>query len=224
MNIAVLVNSCHEYHEKTLPVVLSSLARAGVDASRIFVVVGDSPRESKETVVVGEVDYNVWKVTECNVDTTALIWAVGKDGQEALLPFEYVFYVHDTVEVLPVFGENLDATLDAWQNPDALMLGHLSMSTGYYNLDALRRLETKILALANRDPERRSSIKPGSEDQVFRMMQDEGMVVKNLGQYCDVDETLQPYGGQKRQRETWALPGFVKYKANWGQGGCYMGA
>lgn len=224
MDVAVLVNSCHEYYGKTLPVILSSLARAGVDASRVFVVVGDSARPSKETVRVNEVAYDVWKVTESNVDTTALIWAVGKDGREALLPFEYVFYVHDTVEVLPVFGQNLDAVLDVWQKPDALKLGHFSMSMGYYNMNALRRLETKIMALANHDPERRSSIKPESEDQVFRLMQEERMVVKSLGQYCDVDETFQPYGGQKRRRETWATPGFIKYKANWGQGGCYIGA
>lgn len=212
--VAVVVNSCDAYAARTLPPLLRSLRAAGVPDADVFAVVGDCADDGYGG--------RVWRVRHSNMDTNGLIWAVSHQGQAALKGYDWMFYVHDTVEALPGFGANLAEVLHCRAYPGlaALKLNEgPSMSMGYYNLGALRGVAGRVAALANHDnsAEARLALKLRSEDEVFNLLAAARPGhVKWLGKPAVVDSAPNPYGtGVTRIREVWPLPGLAKYKANW---------
>ena len=228
--VAIVVNSCLSYHRHTLPPLLASLRRAGVDPADVFVVVGDAP----EHATSDEAAARVWFVPWSNIDDTGLIWAVSPEGREALRGREWIFYLHDTTSVMPKFGHDVQArrlppsSADDTAAPIAAvpLKPFPAMSMGYYRVAALWGAGEAILATRNDDTSEQGRVRaknvPDMEDGVFRLLLGRDHVtypgdVLNPHECAVHREDGSPYGGVTRIRETWDVPGLYKYKANWGQ-------
>lgn len=198
MSIAIVINTCSKYYKTTIPPLLKSI---GNQCQDIFVVVGESENECVEGI------YNF--VTYGNIDNTALIWA---KETNALLSFEYIFYLHDTCKVTPTFFENVKLCIQKNPNCDAISIhSPYSMCIGTYKLDSLRKLSLS----KNKDFSKKTMlrIKNDVEDQIFRMMNtfclNSSRVVLNDRVY--VYET-----NVHRIIEFYEMPGVYKFKGSYG--------
>ncbi len=212
---ALVVNSCAKY-SSAAGALLASLSRGGVPPESTHVVVGECPDESSSAAPGG---WREHRVRWCNLDNTALLWAL--DAPD-LADADEFFYVHDTCELLPGFWAAVQA-IDLRGAGAVRLKAGPSMNVGLYSVGALRaRAGAGLRALANDDPARVRGLKQDLallEDYAFGLLgaRDDA----SLGDGPDaVREDASPYGtGVPRRAETYARPGLVKYKANWGQGG-----
>ena len=210
----LVVNSCERY-SSAAAALLASLARGGVPPAATHVVIGECPETTTTTAPGGWREHRTgW----CNLDNTALLWAL--DAPDLADDDEF-FYVHDTCDLLPGFWDSVLAIDLGGAGAVRLKTGP-SMNMGLYSVGALRaRAGDALRALANVDPARVPGIKQDLallEDYAFGLLGAREEAA--LGGEPRVRGDASPYGtGVTRRAETFTRPGLVKYKANWGQGG-----
>lgn len=209
----LVVNSCAKY-SSAAAALLASLRSAGVPPGSTHVVVGESPSEGSTAAPGG---WREHRTTLCNLDNTALLWAL--DAPDLADDDEF-FYVHDTCELLPGFWASVCA-IDLGGGGAVRLKAGPSMNVGLYSVRALReRAGDALRALANTDPARVPGLKQDLgllEDYAFALL---GARAALGDGPAHVREDASPYGtGVTRRAETYQPPGLVKYKANWGQGG-----
>jgi hypothetical protein len=119
MNLCVIVNSCKDYYETTIPILLDSAKTAGIPFSRIFIVVGEmndaggssatSPIRSTDRFVTSD-GVSLIFCPYVNIDYNAAIYFTQTNiGLQTLSQYTHFFYVHDTVEFMEGFwGTMLD--------------------------------------------------------------------------------------------------------------------
>jgi len=242
--IAVLVSSCLEFHESTLPVLLGSLSKTKVPQEDVFVVIGDAPEFSDGYCTYYTIDASadasaetssyvvrVLYVPFTSFDHNALMWMVYTQSPE-LQPYSWVFQIHDTTAFVPSFHESLTDVLEdhVWHAPNlaALRLSSgFSMSMGYYRKTALYQHKDAILDQTlnwDTNPETRVHHKGMHiEDGVFKLLQSKGEVIRSItGPDASKTEynVPSPYaqsGSAFRRRQLWERPGLYKYQANYGQ-------
>lgn len=208
----LVVNSCAKY-AAAAGGLLASLPAGGVPPEAVHVVVGECPSAESCTAPGG---WRVHRSTWCNLDNTALLWAL--DASE-LRDDDDFFYVHDTCELLPGFWDAV-CGLDLGGDDAVRLKAEPSMNVGLYSVGGLRaRAAGGLRALANADPARVPALKRDLdllEDYAFRLLR---VAAAPLGGEPHVRYDASPYGtGVPRRAETFPRPGLVKYKANWGQG------
>lgn len=210
MRVAVLVTSCHAFHEITLPPLVLSLYAKGVPEQDIYVVVGDAPA----AVTDGSYRFVTWH----NMDNNGLIWAVSPEGRQALSGYEWVLYLHDTTTTTFDVDTLLDtAPTDAAVNA-AQVCPWPSMSMGYYRTSALWHPDVSsfLLDSVNYDPGLRLQVKQHVEDSVFNRLKsvfgEDAVIVLNP-RLIDVG-TASKYASV-RKVEYAVRPGIMKFKANW---------
>lgn len=227
--IAVLVNACAPYFQSTVPPLLASLHGAGVRDCDVYVVVGECEEEHDAEMNIEEINYRVhaYFVGHANIDNNALIWAVGPQGKEVLKEYDWVFMMHDTTMALPEFGTLLPRVLTDLREDETKetasciqLIWEYSMSMGFYRVKCLNSIADEILATKSTDfsDKARLALKHIVEDQVFKMLlakfgRKTWFFIKRK---CDgVANVESPYGGAHRIRETFAIPGIYKFKANY---------
>lgn len=204
MSIAIVVNSCYKYHEKTLPIILDSLSHD----ENVFCVIGESPVSKDE----GNFLYREW----ANMDNNGLIWVVTE--KEKLKKYEWIFYIHDTCICLPEFKESLYTIVSQYPESDAIKLyDQFSMSMGFYKLESLwdTRISEFLKSTINYDKNEETilNIKKSVEDQVFKILKNVPILPNN---YKYMDEGKSYYDTDtKRILEKWVHPPFYKLKANY---------
>jgi hypothetical protein len=230
--IALLVSSCLEFHESTLPVLLASIAKTEVPQEDVFVVIGDAPAFSDGYFAIDS-SYAVraFYVPFTSFDHNALMWML-YTRSPVMQPYSWVFQVHDTTAFVIDFHKSLTNVLEEHlsiePNLAALRLSSgFSMSMGYFKKAALHRHVSAILEQTlnwDTDPKTRVHHKGSHiEDGVFKLLESKGEHVRSItGPEASETEynVPSPYvksGSAFRRRQLWKRPGLYKYQANYGQ-------
>jgi hypothetical protein len=240
--VAILVSSCESYCRTVTPRLLASLAREGVPARDVFVVIGETPApERASTYQAGGMAVAAWHVPYVNFDNNALLWAVSDAGRAALAGYEWALLVHDTVEVLSGFLDRVQGRLRCVSDDvHAFRLKPgWSMSMGYYRLATLwahasaMTEAVRVNHVATTPEDSKFAIKfggvdrDGTEDVVFRWLErlvpPGGVRVLNEhGAGVRASTTCVYDTDTQRVTEVFPDPGLAKHKANWGQGGMHV--
>jgi hypothetical protein len=105
MNIAIIVNSCLTFYEKTIPIFIESAKKANIPPQNIYIVVGECENES--TIECRE-DYNIAFCKYVNIDYNGVIYFSQTEyGLNELQKYTHFFYLHDTCEITENFWENI---------------------------------------------------------------------------------------------------------------------
>lgn len=200
--LAIVINSCYKYHEKTLQKLPSV-------TGDIFCVVGESPEDCDRENLI----FRRW----ANVDNNGLIWVVQDDAKERLRNYEWIFYMHDTCMEVDVDSIRTTFKEIVRDDVESIKLHNVSMSMGYYRLSTLwsPRLTSFLNTGVNYDTSREAmlKIKKSVEDSVFRQIENP-YVLPNEYKIIDID--VKAYGSTvPRIVEEWTYPSFKKYKANY---------
>ena len=221
--IKVVINSCARFVLKSVPPLLKSLERAGVPASSIIVVVGESPAAESSTMAAG---VEVRAVRYANIDNNIFMWVAFDSSVDDLGAASWFVCLHDTCQVEPDFWQKVKAHVSLRDSNAAICGASLrtfpSMSMGLYRTSAVRgqHVRDALTPLVNfsTDVEKLMSIKKGiryTEDYVFRIMRAKGKIDALHG---EPDWGKDPFfyldGSSKRYVETHPGLGVIKYKAN----------
>lgn len=208
--LAIVVNSCFKYHQKTLPLVLESLQ--GRFDGDVYFVVGESETDEMYLPMV----YRRW----ANVDNNGLIWVVQDDAKKLFQEkgYEWIFYIHDTC-LVDGDPDSLSKTLEKYATDACSAMKihpQTSMSMGYYRLKNLwEPVVTDFLnSSKNFDIGRVKDVKRQVEDQIFRKLSGEVIV---LPSECRTDAHVDNVYGTDTKRivEYYSVPKLKKYKANY---------
>jgi len=222
--ICVVVNSCYQYYEKTLPNLLESLENAQVPKNCIHIVLGQCD-ENKDDVVEDIVyHHRKWY----NIDNNAMLWMTQEQPE---LNCEWIIYLHDTSMVAEDFWKKCHETVEQYNDFDCIKLyKHFSMGMGFYKLSFLYsgKVVQYMKTLENFDANKLLEIKSNLsllEDTVFQYAERNGNKVYNLpNQYKVVDDNVKMYKSHiSRIVEFYEIPGIYKIKANYGKGALFIG-
>jgi hypothetical protein len=139
--IKFCVNTCKNFHSKSLPVLLPSLYKAGVGRSEIVIISGG--HSTFEMTTFDEVQ--LIKTQQNSIDFTALVEIV-----ERQLPGDYWFYLHDTSIVGPSF-KTLVYDTPSDSPLKVAMRNSPSMNIGLYSATYLHANKDRLLAAKNTD-------------------------------------------------------------------------
>jgi len=137
--IRFCVNTCRNFHSKSLPVILPSLYEAGVSRSEIVIISGG--HLIPEIATFDGVQFI--KAEHNSIDFTALIEIV-----ERQLPSDYWFYLHDTSIVGPLFKTLVYDTPSPSPRKVA-MRNWPSMNIGLYAGSYLQANKARLLQAKN---------------------------------------------------------------------------
>lgn len=217
--VAVVINTCEAYESVTVPILLKSLAAAGVPTEAVHVVVGECDAERDE----GQGPF-VHRRSTINIDNNALLWLTQEP--EACADVDVVMILHDTCYVDAEFWTKITASANAlWGMHDmhCMRIYNPSMGMGLYKVDWLKspQVAAYLAGMRNTDPSNKHALKHSLvtlEDTLFKATW--------LGRAADmpgmdrvlVDEHVHMYGTDvPRILEYYPAAGVFKVKANWGQ-------
>lgn len=159
----IVINTCRAYASTALPMLMQSLAAAGVPVSQVVVVCGQCGADEAPEVPVGV-------RLECREYTAEAMTGLIALSESDLVATPWVLYVQDTMMVGPQFPFRALQLCDAVSPADTdcvRLLDMFSLSVGLYSTAWLRGLDLsgfKRLAATKEDMQR---IKTWSEDRVF---------------------------------------------------------
>lgn len=215
----IIINSCLNFYEKTVPILLETLQKAAVPNDRIFVVIGES--ESDRSEIINGIHYIFRRY--CTIDNNGLLWITQEQADHPELNTKWIFYIHDTCFVHHDFWKrSLDIMNAVDENAHCIMLqNQYSMGIGFYKLEWLYTDDVKLYMSSkiNYDPNNKSKIKwdPDTEDTLFKYAKRTNKNVYSLENCCKVIDNNKNIYGTNTQRmiEYWEIPGIYKMKANW---------
>jgi hypothetical protein len=213
MQILLLVNSCAHFYRTSLPVILESLAAAGVPEAHTRAVIGGAASDRDDIFDGVRVHHRRWQ----NVDNNGLLWAATELEASVALQYEWIFYLHDTCVVGPEFYTRIKALAqDIPSGIDAVPIHTPSMSMGFYRASWLRsesvRDQLRSIESFAVDPENVMLVKKRSEDLLFKFGGGRvGLLVQSREELGRRDV----YGtGQLRLVEYYKHIDLYKHKAN----------
>lgn len=141
MEIKIAVATNINFYKLSLPIIIESLLRSGIEKSQIYIF-NAGFTEDKTEEIDGITHYYL---SHNSYEYSALIEIV-----EKRLISEYWFLIHDTCKVGPKFKELLYNIPDS--KPEKLALKDSpAMSIGTYRYDYLLTLSDKLLSIKNTD-------------------------------------------------------------------------
>lgn len=215
MRIRIAVASCKAFSEKTLPILIPSLLKAGVPPDDIVIFEGGHAHEAQLASTVEH-----WLVTHNSFEYTPLIEVALRE-----MPADYWFLMHDTCEVGPAFLDRLYGIPDTLPAKVA-MRSFPSMSMGAYRYDYLLRqtkplLEARNFDLSHEGMKAKKAWGLHREDHIlWRDHTETTFVYPRIDGHPEmlVKELPNPYGsGVVRRAEYFPSLDVTKYKSNWGQ-------
>lgn len=216
----IVVNSCYKNYRTTIPPLLGSLKRAGVDCRQVHVVIGESVEEKDQLDEVN-VHFRRW----ANMDDNGLNWLVEDEARTHVPDSAFVFYMHDTCTVGVTFRAHLESWAEQVRRTQLVVLQLRplpSMGMGWYQAGWLRSPEVAsyLTERVNYDtsPTAVQQVKQSVEDAVFRIAHFQGRagVINQLPMIIERD--ARPYGTTTaRIVEHFEIMDVYKYKSNFGQ-------
>ena len=134
VNFGVCISSHVKYEAKTLPVILESLEKSGIEPSRILVVVGgDKQNDGKEDIVNGVL------TIRRNLETMGFI---GISETSKIKNIDYWILLHDTCNVDLDFADKVGKT-DIGLMPDIVLFNPVEKESeiGIYETDFLSKID-----------------------------------------------------------------------------------
>jgi len=131
--LKILVSTCKNYREKSIPPLMYQLRAANVPDDSILIVSGGEDTDDSSDRILKKVRYQFWEYT-------GLIYLAENPEND---PVVYLM-IHDTVKIQPQFWENIQTKfkefLISGQKGFRLMEnnGKSSMSMGFYTQDLIR--------------------------------------------------------------------------------------
>lgn len=231
--IAIVVNSCYKFYQKTIPPLIESAKKANITPNCIYVVVGES-EEAKPFTFNGE--YHIAFCKYVNIDFNAAIYISNTDdGQNAITQYSHFMHIHDTSAFLPHFWERIQTYTDKCPMYFRLEQFH-SKSTGLLNTKWFLENKTKLLErFINYDINLAIQYKKAelpiraeliaefpdlplyiNEDSIFCFINGRQPIgeyfCKNPRHYYD-----KIYNDDIRRVNVYEEPGLIKYQKNWGE-------
>lgn len=222
-SLAIVVNSCAGYYDKTVPPLLDSLRAADVPMNAVHVVVGDA-RDTSDATLSNGVSYHFRKW--CNLDNNGMLWLTMEHPDSIHQQFKWVLYLHDTTLVEPAhFWDSANKTVQEHNQAQCIRIHQpFSMGIGFYRVDWLfsNDVSNYMNSLVNYDAsnERKMAMKRNLEvleDTLFKhAMRGHGHIVTLPNVYNVVERNKRMYGtDMPRIVEFYSIPGIYKIKANW---------
>lgn len=168
----IVINTCEGYQSVSLPVLLQSLAMAGIPPESLLVVCGQCPVPESATVD----GMRVRRVPYTAEALTGLIHVSESDD----VTTDWVLYIQDTMAVGEEFGPRiLETYRQMMERPSGSttgllavkLLDHFSLSVGFYEVAWLRELREEIrgFKVMAADEHAMRDIKTWCEDKIFDM-------------------------------------------------------
>lgn len=118
--IALIINSCEAFHQRTLPQFFAHAKQTGIPFDQIYVVVGESNHENSNQIIKVPIEekaveiweqggYNIIYSPTVNIDYNAAIFFATVETGRAELAQKYThfFYIHDTADLLGHFWHKI---------------------------------------------------------------------------------------------------------------------
>jgi len=214
-SINFCISTCRKFAAYTLPVIIPSLTRAGINTSEILIVNGG--QEYWRINHYGDVPMIC--TPQNSFEYTPLIEIV-----EHNLTSDYWFLLHDTCIAGPAF-KSLVFDLPM-ENPEKVAMKHTpSMSIGLYSMDYLMRHKDRLMAIKNMDssPDALQKWKQWgvpNEDYMLWKLQDVPTALYHPDKHGPDEWNYQGhadvYGtGMERRMEYFPQLDLFKAKSNW---------
>lgn len=140
IKIAIATNI--KFYEKTLPVILSSLEKAGIPNEMIYIFNSGFDQDYK--YVMNGVNY--LELSHCEFEYSPLLEIVEKQMHS-----DYWFLIHDTCTVGPNFKELLYSNLLPERPEKVALTWHPAMSIGLYSYNYLLSVKQSLFNIKNSD-------------------------------------------------------------------------
>jgi len=197
----IIISTCKNYREKTIPPLLKNLEDAGVPSDRIVVISGGEDTEDDRNV-----KYQFWELT-------GLIWLASQPDKG-----DYYFMMHDTCSVEPHFWESLNKKFtEMGDGSEAMRLmennGKSSMNMGIYKHSYLISRKEELDSLKSY---------PQDEKDLLNLkafgLTVEGKFLTGFPLMYGGDETKIIYGDDQKCINKIPSLGFTKVQTNCGRG------
>lgn len=215
MKIKIAIGTNKGFFNKTLPIIIPSLLKAGIEPDDIHVFNGGFDTYTYQ-IIDGihhhQVDHN-------SIDYTALIEICDKRIES-----DYWFFIHDTAKVGEKFKELLYNIPE--NKPEKIALkARPSMSIGTYRFDYLMSIRDKMIAIKNKNYTEEGLLHwknwgVPNEDYILWQTDPQPAIYPNSD--WKVVDYENWYGtGTPRRTEYYTALDLYKNKANWGQTSLY---
>lgn len=231
VQIAIIVNSCFEFYEKTIDVLIASAKKAGVPTGYIYVVVGQSDVDSE---IISKDGYNIVFCRYVNIDYNGVIYFTQTDtGLEELQNFTHFFYVHDTCTFMDGFWKNINiAALNcdsyiklerggsknmALFNVQWFIESKKDLLSYFINYDKTLQLKYKGGQYVNKSlifDKYKNLPRNLNEGSVFIFPEESSSSRVFRNEVTNYMSTL--YSSEERRAIVFKNPGIIKYQKNWG--------
>lgn len=230
MSVAVIINSCLEFHKTTIPVIIESAKRANIPPQNIYVVVGECDYES-DLEFCG--DYNIVFCKYINVDYNGVIYFTQTErGLNELQKYDSFFYTHDTAEFLDTFWENIQKYANTSQY---VKLEHISSKNmGILNVKWFIKNRKELLSYyINYDKNLKLKYKAGefpnenfiyskynniarwlNEDCIFLFENNQNPLGDVFPDKGKKEQFIKKYSEDERLATTYTEPGIILYQKN----------
>lgn len=213
MNIKFAINSYIKFWETTIPILIPSMIKSGIDPKNIYVFVGGF---DKYVSLPNDFGVSIFGVAHNSIDYTGLISIV-----EFNLKNDYWFYLHDTCYVGPEFYNKIKNFNYPINFNSVSVTDGPSMNMGMYKWSIIENNKEKILSKKNRD----YSLEKTLEWKRLGVSWEDEIVGRGPFYYCHDSRVDRPqfreefnniYGtNTKRILEYYIDLDLYKAKANW---------
>jgi hypothetical protein len=217
MKIKIAIATNINFYKHSLPIILDSLLKSGIERESIYVFNAGFNEKSDE--IVDGIQY--YYLNQNSYEYSPLIEIVERE-----LESEYWFLIHDTCKVGERFKELLYNIPET--KPEKLALKRKpAMSMGSYRYDYLLTIKDKLLSIKNVDFSKESLMKwkrwgVPNEDYILWMTSPEPMLYNDNNNWSVVKEENWYNTGTIRRTEYYESLDLYKNKSNWGQTGDNM--
>ncbi len=217
MKIKIAIATNINFYKHSLPIILDSLLKSGIERESIYVFNAGFNEKSDE--IVDGIQY--YYLNQNSYEYSPLIEIVERE-----LESEYWFLIHDTCKVGERFKELLYNIPET--KPEKLALKRKpAMSMGSYRYDYLLTIKDKLLSIKNVDFSKESLMKwkrwgVPNEDYILWMTSPEPMLYNDNNNWSVVKEENWYNTGTIRRTEYYESLDPYKNKSNWGQTGDNM--
>tara|TARA_Y100000816_G_scaffold222978_1_gene167930 strand:+ start:362 stop:1090 length:729 start_codon:yes stop_codon:yes gene_type:complete len=236
--VAIIINSCEKFYKKTIPRIIDSSKKAKIPSQNIYVVVGDS---DKETNIVTENDYNIVFCKYVNIDYNGVIYFTQtSEGLNEIQKYTHFFYIHDTAEFMDHFWEkiiNYSKSCEKYIKLEEVCSKNIGLINTTWFIENKKELfsyyinydKSLLWDYKNGSFPNRALIYEKFNNLARELNEDNLFIFDNTSPIGDVFENKEKsmgiqktYDNLERQATEYPEPGIIKYQANYGQGGDWI--